>query len=576
MEYLKIMKKVMQVILAVLLIAIIVGSIGWYLFVYDRDFTRDLLLQQARFNDLHGNARISAWFYDMAYTYSGRDENVAIELANQYKQSGNYTKAEATLTNAIRQSGTVELYTALSRTYAEQNKLHDSVALLNTVQDPEIKAQLDALRPKAPVPDQKAGFYSQYIKVALESDGTIYYCLDNDYPSTDEAPYSEPISLGAGETTILAVSVDKTGLVSDLAELDYTIGGIVEAVEINDPAINAAIREKLQKTETEPLYSNDLWGLKEFTVPEGTQSVQDLQKIPYLKKLTINKFNLPDLNFLEGFTKLETLDLSGCRLPAESLQILASLPSIENLLLSDCGFSTIAPLSQVTSLKKLDLSSNTIRNLEVLAGMPNLEEINLKHNALTDLSALSNLTGLKRLNVSFNSLTSLSPIAGCVNLTYLDAENNQLDSLSGIENMVNLTFLSVNYNKLSDVSLLSGLTQLETLKIANNQISDISSLSSLQKLDSFYFAHNEIEQLPAWPEGSLLRVIDGANNALKSIEPLSVMHELGYVYLDYNELTSVDPIAKCVNLVQVNVYGNEISDVSALTDQDIIVNYDPT
>ena len=570
------MKKLMRVILAILLIGLIVGSIGWYLFVYDRDFTRDMLLQQARYNDLHGNARISSWFYDMAYTYSGRDENVAIELANQYKQSGNYTKAEATLTNAIRQSGTVELYTALSRTYAEQNKLHDSVALLNTIQNPDIKAQLDAIRPKAPVPDQKAGFYSQYINVELQSEGTIYYSVNGDFPSTDDAPYAEAISLQAGESRIQAVSVDKTGLVSDLADLSYTIGGIVETIELTDPAINAAVREKLGKTETETLYSNDLWGLKEFTIPEGTQSIADLKKIPYLKKLTINKFNLSDLNFLEGFTKLETLDLSGCRLPAESLQILATLPSIENLLISDCGFSTIEPLKDVVTLKRLDLSSNTIRNLSVLSGMPGLEELNLKHNALTDLSALQGLQNLKRLDVSFNSLTSLEPLAGCPALTFLEAENNQISILNGVENMTGLTYLSVNYNQISDISLLANLTNMETLKIANNTISDISALAGMSKLDSFYFAHNEVSELPAWPAESMLRIIDGANNKLTSIAPLASMKELAYVYLDYNALTSVDPIADCVNLVQVNVYGNEIESVSALTDQDIIVNYDPT
>ena len=471
------MKKATQVILAVLLLALIIGSIGWYLFVYDRNFTRDILLQQARYHDINGNARISSWFYNMAYSYSGRDENVAIELANQYKQSGNYTKAEVTLTNAIRQKGTVELYTALSRTYAEQNKLQDSVALLNTVKDPEIKAQLDALRPQTPTADQKPGFYSQYIKVALQSDGTVYYCTDGDFPSTDDVPYGEPIALGAGETTILAVSVDPTGLVSDVAQLTYTIGGIVEPVELTDPAINAAVREKLQKTETETLYSNDLWSLKEFTVPEGTTSVADLKQLPYLKKLSVNKFNLEDLSFLEGFTKLETLDLSGSRLPAESLQILSTLPSLKNLLIADCGFSTIAPLAEATSLVRIDLSNNTIRNLEVLAVMPDLEELNLKHNALTDLSSLSSLGKLTRLDVSFNSLTSLEPLAACGNLTFLDAQNNQIAALNGIENLTGLTYLGLDHNLITEVTLLANLTGLETLKIANNQIKDISSLS---------------------------------------------------------------------------------------------------
>ena len=46
--------------------------------------------------------------------------------------------------------------------------------------------------------------------------------------------------------------------------------------------------------------------------------------------------------------------------------------------------------------------------------------------------------------------------------------------------------------------------------------------------------------------------------------------------MDYNKLTSVDALADNYRLVQVNVYGNEISTVAKLTDRDIIVNYDPT
>ena len=46
--------------------------------------------------------------------------------------------------------------------------------------------------------------------------------------------------------------------------------------------------------------------------------------------------------------------------------------------------------------------------------------------------------------------------------------------------------------------------------------------------------------------------------------------------MDYNKITSVDALADSYRLVQVNVYGNEISTVSALTAHDIIVNYDPT
>ena len=86
------MKKTAKFLMPLVLGLLIIASIIWYLFIYDRAFTRDTLLNQARYQDLNGNSRLSSWFYDAAYNFSGHDENVAIELANQYKQDGNYTK----------------------------------------------------------------------------------------------------------------------------------------------------------------------------------------------------------------------------------------------------------------------------------------------------------------------------------------------------------------------------------------------------------------------------------------------------------------------------------------------------
>ena len=61
------MKKTIRVLFPLILaIAIIVCS-GWYLFEYDRAFTRDVLLYSARYFDSNGNHALSAWFYDLAY-----------------------------------------------------------------------------------------------------------------------------------------------------------------------------------------------------------------------------------------------------------------------------------------------------------------------------------------------------------------------------------------------------------------------------------------------------------------------------------------------------------------------------
>ena len=571
------MKKFMRFLVPLLMILVIIASIGWYLFVYDRDFTRDFLLSQARYQDMYGNSRLSAMFYNMAYEYSGRDENVAIELANQYKAADNYTKAEVTLSNAIKSGGGVDLYVALCKTYVEQDKLLDAVNFLSNVSDPTIKSSLEMLRPTAPTANYDPGFYSEYLDLELSSSaGTLYYTMDGDYPSIASDPYSQPIALPTGETTVYAISVGDNGLVSPLTIGTYTIGGVIEEVEFKDKAMEEAMRAAINASSSEIVYTNSLWDITEFSVPEAASNLEDLALMPYLQVLTITNQKLENLKCLSDLQKLQTLELVGCIVPADSLSTLAQLPVLTSLSLNDCSLSSIAALAGAPSLTSLDLSNNTVRNLEAISGITTLRDLNLQHNAVTDLSQLSGLNNLEKLDVSYNALTSLEPVSGCQRLEWLDASNNQISSLTGVNKLPLLSYLAVNHNSLTDISPAAQCAELTELRFNNNQVSDISSLSALIKLNVLDFSYNTVSQLPDWQEGCALRNIDGSHNTLTSIDNLNKLSQIAYVYMDYNQITNVDALASCYLLVQVNVYGNSIESVSALTEHDIIVNYNPT
>lgn len=157
------MKKIMKVALPLLLVILLITGAIWYMFEYDRSTVQAFLVNRARASAEKGDFETASRLYNMSYELSGEDQNVAIELAEIYKGVGNYTKAESTLTSAIADGGTAELYIALSKTYVEQDKLLDAVNMLDNISDPEIKAQLDAQRPAAPTADYESGFYSQYI-----------------------------------------------------------------------------------------------------------------------------------------------------------------------------------------------------------------------------------------------------------------------------------------------------------------------------------------------------------------------------------------------------------------------------
>ena len=571
------MKKAAKFLMPLILGLLIIASIIWYLFIYDRTFTRDTLLNQARYQDVNGNSRLSSWFYDAAYNFSGHDENVAIELANQYKHDGNYTKTEFTLTKAIHNAPTVELYTALSRAYVEQDKLMDAVRLLDSVNDPQIKAKLDVLRPIAPIPDHPEGYYSEYIHLNLNSKAKyIFYTLDSSYPSINGLTDQNGFTLPSGQTMVTAIAVGEDGLVSPITVLNYTVTGVIEEVTFTDAAIEAKIRECIGANSSELILTNHLWDISEFTVPQEAKSLTDLTYLPNLNKLEICNLNVDNLEFLSSLLKLDTLTLSGSTFPAEQLSVISALPSLKTLSLADCNLSTIDYLENAQSLTELNLSNNTLRNLDVLKTMPNLKHLNLQHNAVNSLDILVELDNLEVLNVSFNSVTSLSPVSNCSKLVELIADNNALAYLNGLAELTQLQLLSVDYNGISDISVLSNLTELKNVSVASNHVTDIAALGNLSQLEILDFSGNQVSSLPDWPKDCPLQTIDGSYNMLTSIDSLSKLQSLTHVYMDYNLITDIEKLENCFCLVQINVFGNAISDVSKLRDRDIIVNYDPT
>lgn len=578
------MKKFFKIIIPIILVLVILASIGWYLFIYDRDFTRDMLLQGARYFDAQGNHAISAWFYDRAYEQAVDNDAVAIELAEQHKADGNYTKAEYTLTRAISDGASTELYLALCKTYAEQDKLLDIVKLLDAALadtssvEPLVKQELQALRPAAPVCSPDAGFYSQYIDATVTAEsGTLYVNPKGEYPSIHDAPYSEPIDLADGENTLYAIAVSENGLVSPLSVFGYTIGGVIEEVTFADAAMETAVRLHLGVDENVTLYTNDLWDLTYFTVPSEAKDLSDMRHMIFVEDLAIDSVPSGQLSYLSNLTNLVSLQIRNTSVSADDLKLIGSLPNLQNLTLSGCGLSTASGLESATSLVYLDLSQNTIRDLTPIQSITGLQTLIMHHNALNDLAALSNLENLKMLDVGYNLLASINPVFNCTSLVNLNAEKNTLTSLAGIEKLSSLQVLNLAGNTLSDLSPVAGCVNMSDLNVSENFLTDITSLSVLNQLQTLNFSRNSVTQLPEFETTCALITIDGSHNQIASLDALKGLENLNNVFMDYNEeLESIEPLVGCPRIIQVKVYGTKVAEVSALLDMDVIVEFDPT
>lgn len=571
------MKRALKILIPLILILALLVGAGWYFGFYNRPLTVDILLSFSARMDTARFSSLSKSAYNLAYKMSDQDPSIAINLASSYRKQGNFTKAEYTLVNAISQNPSVDLYLALSQTYVAQDKLLDASKLLDKISDPDIKAQLEDMRPTAPTAQPEPGFYNNYVDVTLSGgEGTLYYTTEADYPSLNGDVYEGPITLSAGETTISALVVGENGLVSSRSVFGYTVDGVIENVTLLDSALDSYVRELLGKNADVPLRSDELWSLTELEVPEEVKDFSDLTRFTGLTSLTIQNQTSLDLSFLSGMTKLQKLDLTGCRPSRQDLGFIAALPSLTELDLSDCGLSGIDPLKDAAALTVLDLSNNSIRNISALESMTKLQKLNLAHNALVDLDSLSGLTELTELDLSYNSISDIGPLATCQKITTLDISENHVSSLAALTGFTQLNTLTAEHNAVTSVSPLTGCTALETLVLSNNQLTDISDLAALTGLRNLDISYNGVTALPIFPADSALYEVLASYNSITDISGLENLSGLSQVDLDYNaDLEDISALNSCYTLAQLNAYGTKVTDVATLKERDVIVNYNP-
>lgn len=570
------MKKTLKIILPIILAIAIVISIGWYFFQYDKAFTRDVLLSWARGFDDSGNYPMAGFFYNMAYRQAGNDDAIAIEIARQYKERGNYTQAENTLSNAISDGGTPELYIELCKTYVEQDKLMDAVNMLNTIPDPAIKKKLDSKRPSAPVDKaHPSGNYDEYIALSFSSpDGKVYANFKNQYPSTKKNYHNQPVTLGDGTTVVQTLAVASNGLVSPLRIYSYSVTQVSKAITLEDPAIDRVVRQMLGVDDKYELYTDDLLNFEAFFVPQDAKTLVDLYYMPHLKTLVIKDCEVPDLASTANLRELEDLTVSNVTLSGDDIQTIGSLTELKYLTLEGCGISNVSALGALTKLKYLDLNNNAIGNISFIKNLKKLTIVNMSNNALTDLTEMGGLTALEQLTISYNSLKSLAPLAGCINLRALEVTNNQLTDLSGLETLKRLGLLYASSNTLKDISALAQTPEMADLDLSRNMITDLTALAGLPKLYKLDFSHNDVTVLPRFSESSILNEINGAYNNISSVGPLTDLPLISILKLSYNaSLTTIDPLLSCESLTQIDVLNTGVTDITAFKGKDIVILY---
>ncbi|MBN1698454.1 MAG: leucine-rich repeat domain-containing protein [Spirochaetales bacterium] len=277
-------------------------------------------------------------------------------------------------------------------------------------------------------------------------------------------------------------------------------------IDFTDPILEAAIRELIDIPEG-PIYNTDVYTIGSID----------------LSHLYIN-----DINGLEHFSGLSNLLLNNNWYPID-----------------------LAPIENLTDMRKLNIATNHLIDITPIANMTNLTNLNIIVNQISDITPLANMTKMTELLCHFNDIVDITPLANLTNLTYLTLNDNHIIDITPLANLTKVTYLDLYNNQISDITPLANLTNLSKLNLCGNPINDITALGYLKKMTKLVLNVGTLEDISPLANCTSLTSLNLKNNNISDITPLvNLVNNLKVLSLVGNPL---DASAEAViNLMREN------------------------
>jgi internalin A len=289
-------------------------------------------------------------------------------------------------------------------------------------------------------------------------------------------------------------------------------------------------------------YLSDLQGCKKVEISAGTFiDISELKDFRYLEELVISQTpsdgrNSVDFSPLTNLTSLLKLNLNFTKVT--SIQLINKLRNLKELYLRDTWIGDLSPLADLPELEILDITDTRATNLAPLSHNTKLVELGVGARQIPGLAVLSQLETLKKLRIIAQMRLDLTPIGSLHNLEYLwiwgGAFPFDVSPLRQLKNLQDLTLSGLGMGTLAPVENISAIGELDHLKRVTFGQLEINDLSFVE----------------GWHD---LNEINLSEMPIPSLEPLRGHRELRIISIHALPVADISPLLDLPNLTELRL-----------------------
>ena len=219
-----------------------------------------------------------------------------------------------------------------------------------------------------------------------------------------------------------------------------------------------------------------------------------LAALPVLRSLFLSQTDISDLAAVVALHNLQSLSFAATHV--KDLAPIAALQKLQSLNCSTSPVQSLAPLVTLRNLQSLNCSATRVGDFAPLEALTNLQMLHCPRTQVRDLAPLAALQNLQSLNCSYTDVGNLAPLAALQKLQSLDCSETLVSTLAPLAALQNLQSLNCRETSVNDLVPLAALKGLQRLNCSKTQVSDLAPLAELQNLQSLDCSQSAVKELP--------------------------------------------------------------------------------